>query len=209
MLDSNGRASVFVDSAGIYDVRLQSADDVVLWQLDGYQQAQPLTDRLSSTGDVLILLDTDGGQADAAFIVRNSNGMTVFSVTEDGTVSSAIALVADGSVTNAKLAAGAVTDDKVTDVGASKLTGTVALARLPVLGTANVANLDAGDVTTGVFAAARLPAQAETLPSGSADTDLLRGGSTQSWYEMLDSNGRILAPDSRRGNGRRYEVPAR
>ena len=57
VLDANGRAAVFVTSTGVYDLRLDGADDVVLWRLDGYQEATPLSDELSSTGNVTIRLD--------------------------------------------------------------------------------------------------------------------------------------------------------
>lgn len=59
------------------------------------------------------------------------------------------AKIEDGAVTNAKLGAGAVTDAKVTDVAASKVTGTISNAQL-------ASGIDASKLTTGTLPIARI-----------------------------------------------------
>ena len=56
--------------------------------------------------------------------------------------------LADSAVTTAKIAASAVTDAKIADVAASKLTGTLALARLPVTVEKSSAVGNSGTATT-------------------------------------------------------------
>jgi hypothetical protein len=76
-----------------------------------------------------------------------------------------------------ELAAGAVTDAKVTDVGATKLTGTIAQARLPVapsgLATANLNDLAVTDAKIAGVAYSKVTGAPTSLPpSGTAGGDL-------------------------------------
>ena len=89
--------------------------------------------------------------------------------------------ILDVSVTADKLATNAVTDIKVLDVSASKITGTLATARIPNLDankittgtfdTDRIPNLSANKITSGVFGTARIPdLNANKITSGTLGT---------------------------------------
>ena len=90
VLDAAGRAVVFVDASGIYDLRLDAPDDVTIWTMLGAGQPVQDASGLRSTAGVDVALDTDNNTTNAAFRVLNGFGSAVFSVSEAGVFSPAL-----------------------------------------------------------------------------------------------------------------------
>ena len=87
VLDAAGRAVVFVDASGIYDVRLDSPADVTIWTMLGVGEPVQDASGLTSTAGIDVELDTDNNTSNAAFRILNGLDSAVFSVTEAGVFS--------------------------------------------------------------------------------------------------------------------------
>ena len=190
ILDSAGRAVLFVPSNAIYDMRLDSDDDVQIWSMAGVGlPATPLFDfsNVASTDGVDIELDTDNNAPNAFFRVINGLGVTVFSVDEAGVVTSSIAVgVGDGTISTAKLIDEAVTRPKIGigAVGPDQVDGLRAAdIQSGTFGTNRVGALDASDIVTGSFGPTRI-----CTGTPSAD-DVCRGNGT--WGDVPEASGPI------------------
>ena len=153
VLDAAGRAVVFVDAAGIYDVRLDSPADVTIWTMLGVGEPVQDASGLTSTAGIDVELDTDNNTSNAAFRVLNGLDAAVFSVTENDSITGSQIVTCTGTSSDTDVCRG---------------DGTWGVAPI-CTGTSSDTDVCRGDGTWGV---------APICTGTPSDTDVCRGDGT-------------------------------